>query len=134
MNSLVTELKNTTAKERLLLAHCKGLMSIVAALQVTSVSFPKFSTIKKSQLLNFLILFIYCVNLGKQVKDISIRTHILQLNRDITDNSILTTDPYNWINWLSITLTTSTRGYFHSNLISSKIDWLSKEDRKKKLV
>ncbi|CAM8945019.1 unnamed protein product [Rhodiola kirilowii] len=56
MNSLVAELKNATAKERSLLTQCKGLMSIVAALQV---------------------------------RDCSMRTHILQLNRDITTSSTL---------------------------------------------
>ncbi|CAM8943085.1 unnamed protein product [Rhodiola kirilowii] len=45
-----------TAKERSLLALCKGLMSIVAALQV---------------------------------RDCSMRTHILQLNRDITTSNTL---------------------------------------------
>lgn len=59
INTLVAELKNAAAKEQSLLAQCKGLMSVVAALQVT---------------------------------DCSMRTHVLQLNRDITANSILTTD------------------------------------------
>uniref|UniRef100_A0A7N0ZXS2 QWRF motif-containing protein 2 n=1 Tax=Kalanchoe fedtschenkoi TaxID=63787 RepID=A0A7N0ZXS2_KALFE len=51
MNLLVAELKNTTAKEEALLAQCKGLVSVVAALQV---------------------------------RDCSMRTHILQVNSDIT--------------------------------------------------
>ena len=86
MNSLVAELVNVTAKERHMLEQCKDFLSTLATVQVMVLSsgYTRISESFSSKSA-YEILYIY-----EQVKDCSVRTHILQLNRLPTTTSLTT--------------------------------------------
>lgn len=86
MNSLVAELLNVTAKERRMLEQCKGFLSALAIVQVMVVSsgYSRISELFSSPSA-YERLYIY-----EQVKDCSMRTHTLQLNRLPTTSSLTT--------------------------------------------
>ncbi|KAG6761312.1 hypothetical protein POTOM_034526 [Populus tomentosa] len=86
MNSLVAELVNVTAKERHMLEQCKDFLSTLATVQVMVLSsgYTRISEAFSSKSA-YEILYIY-----EQVKDCSVRTHILQLNRLPTTTSLTT--------------------------------------------
>ncbi|KAG6793101.1 hypothetical protein POTOM_002291 [Populus tomentosa] len=86
MNSLVAELLNVTAKERRMLEQCKGFLSALAIVQVMVVSsgYSRISGLFSSPSA-YERLYIY-----EQVKDCSMRTHTLQLNRLPTTSSLTT--------------------------------------------
>jgi hypothetical protein len=86
MNSLVADLLNVTAKERRMLEQCKGFLSALAIVQVTVISsgYSRISGFFSSPSA-YERLYIY-----EQVKDCSMRTHTLQLNRLPTTSSLTT--------------------------------------------
>lgn len=87
MNSLATELVKVTAKEHVLLEQSKDFLSALASMQV-SLTFLLLLLFCHIQLF-ILILSITFLN-SQQVKDCSLRTHMIQLNRVPTTSSLTT--------------------------------------------